>query len=272
MTLVELLVVVAILGLLAVAVLPILSNTADARRTREATRIITSYIAKAHSRAIGKTEWAGFWLAPPASNTAAPFAIDLFMASVPTAYRGNTPAATITVVSGSTLTTGLPSAALGDLIRFDGQPPWYEMVSGTSFRLRGDNSFLSGSTADDDAGHTSLNTPWPAYTPFNASPGNIAALFDGTGRLRQLYWNGTRVNVSGPLFLLIGRTDRAGQSMASLSTSDDSLGANWQYSDSFWIGIDPLSGIAKSAECKPSATSVVDSQEFIRSEILATGR
>ncbi len=60
--------------------------------------------------------------------------------------------------------------------------------------------------------------------------------------------------------------------MASLSTSDDSVGANWQYSDSFWIGIDPLSGIAKSAECKPSATSVVDSQEFIRSEILSTGR
>jgi len=312
MTLVELLVVVAILGLLAVAVLPVLSNTADARRTREATRIVTSYIAKAHSRAIGKTEWAGFWLAPPSSNSNANFAIDLYMASVPTAYRGNTPAATVTVASGSTLVGASVPASLGDLIRFDGQPPWYEMVSGTSFRLRGDNSFLSGSTAADDAGHTSLNTPWPSnaaphtfellqpprragsplsladgrcvdlfwsgqgstssYTPFNASPGNIAALFDGTGRLRQLYWNGTRVNVSGPLFLLIGRTDRAGQSMASLSTSDDSLGANWQYSDSFWIGIDPLSGIAKSAECKPSATSVVDSQEFIRSEILASGR
>jgi prepilin-type N-terminal cleavage/methylation domain-containing protein len=313
MTLVELLVVVAILGLLAVAVLPVLSSTSDARRTREATRIITSYIAKAQARAIGKTEWAGFWLAPPSTNTSVPFAIDLYMASVPTAYRGDTTTATA-IVSGTTASWSPPisvTPSLGDLVRFDGQPPWYEMVSGTSFRLRGDNSFLSGSTAADDAGHTSLNTPWPSnaphafellrsprragsplsladgrcvdlfwsgqgstssYTPFNASPGNIAALFDGTGRLRQLYWNGTRVNVSGPLFLLIGRTDRAGQSMASLITSDDSLGANWQYSDSFWIGIDPLSGIAKSAECKPSATSVVDSQEFIRSEILATGR
>ena len=322
MTLVELLVVVAILGLLAVTVIPVLSNTADARRTREATRLITSYIAKAQARAIGKTEWAGFWLVTSSTNTSVPFAIDMYMASVPTVYRGDTTTAKA-IVSGSTVSWS-PSLSiapsLGDLIRFDGQPPWYEMVSDTTLRLRGDNSFLGGSTAADNAGHTSLNTPWPTatahsfellrpprragspitlsdgrcvdlfwsgygtspYTSFGstasytsgtpATTSNVAILFDGTGRLRDVVQGAARNYAAGPVFLLVGRVDRAGQAMATLSTTNDSLGANWQYSDSFWIAIDPLSGIAKSAECKPSAASVVDSQEFIRSEILATGR
>lgn len=302
MTLVELLVVVAILGLLAVAVLPVFSGSAEPRRTREATRIITSFVAKAQAHAIGRNEWAGFWLATPATNGSAPFAIDLFTASVPAAYRGDTLEATVTVASGSTapeLSSMSVSGTLGDLIRFDGKPPWYEMVTGTTFRLR------------SNAGQTALNTPWPtsaahtfellrpprrigsplslpdgrcvdlfwsghggtsSYTPLNAPPGGIAAVFDATGRLRQLFGNGTRIDVDGPLFLLVGRTDRAGQSMATLAPGDDSLGANWQYADSFWIAIDPLGGVAKSAECKPGAASVVDSQEFIRSEFLATGR
>lgn len=325
MTLVELLVVVAILGLLAVTVLPVLSNTADARRTREATRIVTSFIAKGQSRAIGKTEWAGIWLAPPASNSSANFAIDLVMASVPAVFRGDTMASgtvygtvsgsTFTITSGSlrgTVVTG----SVGDLVRFDSQPPWYAYVSGTAVALRNGASYAT--KAVDDVGQSSLNTPWPAPSPaphtfellrqplragspltladgrcidlrwsghggsdlttytantFGTAPGAIAVLFDGTGRLRQIFANGNRIAIDGPVFLLIGRSDRAQNTTnRPASSSDDSLGFNWEYPDSFWVAIDPLSGVTKAAECTPGAANVFASQAFIRSEIVTGGR
>ena len=319
MSLVELLVVVAILGLLAVTVLPALSTSADARRTREAARIVSSYIAKAQSRAIGRTEWSGFWLTTPISNPSANFSMDLFLADVPSVYRGDSTTTTVTgspsgsvfiITSGSL--TGTVSGTSGDLVRFDGQPPWFAYHNATTIELR------NGSGSSENVNQTLLNTPWPAantphrfeilrqpiragspltiadgrgidlswsgfggsnlatYSTFGASPGSVAVLFDGTGRLRQLFFNSNRVSISGPVFLLVGRTDRAGNSAAVLSATDDSVGANWQYSDSFWIAIDPLSGVAKTAECMPQAGLATDdvfsSQSFIRSEIVAGGR
>ena len=320
MTLVELLVVVAILGLLAVTVLPTLSATADARRTREATRIVSSYIAKAQSRAIGRTEWTGFWMTPPVSNAFANFALELYLADVPAVFRGDSipttisgaaTAGTFAIATGS-LNGATVSGSVGDLVRFDGGPPWYAFQTGTSVRLR------DGGGSSEDAGQSSLNTPWPApgtahtfellrqpiragsplsiadgrcidlrwsgfggwnastYSTFGASPGSIAILFDGTGRLRQLFNGGTRVTISGPVFLLVGRSDRAGNNAADLTAADDSVGANWQYSDSYWIAIDPLSGVAKTAECARQAGRISDdvfvSQSFIRSEVVAGGR
>ena len=310
MTLVELLVVITILGVLALAVLPTFANSSDARRTREAARTVSSYIAKAQSRAIGRTEWAGFWLVPPTTNLTASFALDLFLADVPQVFRGDLLS---TVVSGSfnssvgfAIATGslygsTVSGTSGDLVRFDDKGPWFNCATANLVTLR------------SDVNQTVLNTAWPTAAPtthtfellrqpiragsplsladgrcvdtywsgqgnassymwFGASPGNVAVLFDGTGRLRQLIANSSRISINGPVFLLIGRSDRAGQSYASLSSTDDSLGANWQYGDSFWIAIDPLTGVAKVAECTPGATDPVTSQTYIRSDILATGR
>jgi hypothetical protein len=72
--------------------------------------------------------------------------------------------------------------------------------------------------------------------------------------------------------LLVGKSIRAGQAFVTLNPSDDSVGANWQYPDSFWIAIDPASGIAKAAECAAAAADVVGSQAFIRSELSTGGR
>jgi len=322
MTLVELLVVVAILGLLAVTVLPTLSNTADARRTRDAARTVSSYIAKAQSRAIGRTEWAGIWLTPPTTNPTAGFALDLCLADVPVVFCGDSAPTLVSgmqagsstfVLSSGSLNGDRVSGSTGDLVRFDGQSPWYAFVNSTTVRLR------DGTTCGiDDYAQRTQNTPLPAAgvphtfellrqpiragSPVSLSDGrcvdlswsgfggsnlatytanvfptgaNVAVLFDGTGRLRQLFFataGGTRVNAPGAVFLLIGRSDRSGNDKATLSATDDSLGANWQYPDSFWIAIEPLSGVAKTAECKPNAADVFDSQSFIRSELVAGGR
>lgn len=318
MTLVELLVVVAILGLLAVTVLPALSSTTDARRSREAARSVASYVAKAQSRAIGRPEWAGLWLTPPASSSLANFSMDLYLADVSPLFRGNTLSADIRgsasgasfILTSGSLQSLTPTVNAGDLVRFNGQLPWYEYVNQTTIRLR--------NSGEDDVNQTPLNTPWPAsavphtfevlrrpirsgspitvadgrcvdlrwsgcggstaasYVPFGASPGPIAILFDGTGRLRQLFYGGTRHRVAGPVYLLIGRTDRAGINPAVLNNADDSIGANWQYSDSYWIAIDPITGVAKTAECTRQAGLATDdvfaSQSFIRSEISTGGR
>jgi len=324
MTLVELLVVVAILGILAVTVLPNISNTAEDRRTREAVRSITSFVAKSQSRAIGRMEWAGFSLVPP--NNSAQFAIDLFLADVPAAYTGDDFNAAVTVAStGSTsrALTFTPSLtrsdiAAGDLIRFNGRGPWYELsANAASFTLRSSGNEVM-------AGQNPRNTPWPAHTashsfeivrqptrsgsPFTIADGRcvdvawsghgpasafsyfgsaaagktLTTLFDASGRLRQIVLAASRITPQGPVMLLVGKADRAGQPPAALNSADDTLGANWQYADSFWILIDAQSGLCRSAECDARsvatlgiadpAAALVESQNYIRSELTTGAR
>ena len=348
MTLAELMVVVAIIGLLAVAVLPVLSSTAELRRGREAARMVSSFIAKAQSRAIGRREWSGFQIVATGASSFA--ALDLFLADVPPVYRGDT-APTLLLISGSSTTrtaSGTSSQLLSsgtlpilknDLIRFDGRGPWYELsadaTSGTSvsFRIRGDLEGNAKTNAkSESAGLKSHNTPWPSanasysfeilrqpisvgspatlpegrvidlywsgfgpplmvggtatYRRFetvtsgsltlNASAGaTTSVLFDGTGRARQLIVKTAastdRLAVTGPVFLLVGRADRVANSPQTLNPSDDTIGANWQYSDSHWVAIDPFTGVAKSAECMASGTTVIESQQWIRQALLSGG-
>ena len=319
MTLVELLVVVAIMGVLAVAVLPNLANTGENRRSREAARMVTSFISKAQSRALGRMEWAGFAMAPISPSSQA--SLDLFLADVPEAYRGDdvnsTVSGTFSKTAGGfdlTYTNAFMSGTAftstfvkGDLIRFDGRGPWFSILtSPTVCTLR------AAAAADAMAGQTVWNTPWPApsvqhtfeilrqprrsgsplslgegrcidtywsgygqlakYQAWGILPSNttVFILFDGSGKPRQVVAGASRVIPDGPIFLLIGRTDRAGQVAAPLSASDDTVGANWQYADSSWVAIDPFTGLCKSAPCVTGAASVAASQAYIRSA-LSTG-
>ena len=331
MTLVELLVVIIILGLLAVTVLPALATSAESRRTRETARMVSSFIAKAQGRAIGRQEWSGLKLA--AVNASSVAAIDLFLADVPEAYRGDTTSAALTIsgTPSSTMATAVPASAgdifsiatlgiqAGDPIRFDGRGTPYEISSASSssvvFKLRGNSA-----VAKEDVGQSAHNTPWPAlnvphtfeiyrqpqpsglpltlaggraidlywsgfgppqsngiagtYQQFSTLGGagsSVSILFDSVGRLRQLVIGAYHYTVTGPVYLLIGRADRAGQGYGTLNTNDDSLGANWQYPDSYWIAIDPITGLVRTAECKPNSASVLDSQVWIRQALLAGG-
>ncbi len=333
MTLVELLVVVAIIGLLAVTVLPNVASTTENRRSREAARVTSSFIAKAQSRAIGRPEWAGVTILPPPTNTAALFAIDLFQANVPQVYRGESYASTATLSGSSWVrTVGYPadgaipaarSVKKSDLIRFDGRGPWYELTAdgGTGVQFRGTPGGVVA--ANELSGQTERNTPWPTmdsphtfeilrqpvrngsaftipdsrcvdlawsgfgnstYTRF-VNPGTpvtvpaVTVLFDATGRVRQIFTQNAaganRLSVTGPAYFLVGRVDRANNDPTLASTydgKDDTKGFNWQYGDSYWIVIDPASGIVKTAECLPKQINVIDSQQFARSETPTGGK
>lgn len=339
MTLPELLIVVAIIGLLAVTVLPALSTTTEARRGREAARLVSGYCARAQGAAIGQADWTGLMIL---SGSTTRSAFELRMARVPPPYTGAILNAKLAVQSG-TLPVGsgtcvaLPESACPtlnsapaaspleladiastgvnvepqDTIRFDGEGPVYEIVSrgtaGITLRNRDTAAALN-------AGFSTTNQAWPAATPATHTfeifrkpvpkgqpfeipnnrvidlgwsgygPANdptatnyislvattgqtVSILFDATGRLRLLMRGTQRVVPQHPIYLLVGRPDRVGNTQATLSANDDSVGANWQYASSWWIAIEPLTGNVRSAECRPNAGNVTDSQEFIRGQL-----
>jgi hypothetical protein len=117
----------------------------------------------------------------------------------------------------------------------------------------------------------------------------IYVLFDAAGRVAQVVAGANRFSPDGLIFLLVGRVDRAAQPPSALSASDDSVGANWQYADSIWIAIEPLSGVCKTAACDAKAVATTlasgtlsdpttisqalrDSQNYIRSELVLGNR
>jgi prepilin-type N-terminal cleavage/methylation domain-containing protein len=317
MTLVELLVVVAIIGLLAVTVLPTLSTTAESRRTRETTRVITSFIAQKQAQAFGHANGAGFGLVKTGTSMELP-ALDVVPAVIPETYRGDTPTASVvlsapTALSFSGAFSSGPSCTNGDLIRFGGRGPWYSLIASgsgapTACRVR------SSATVDALAGQTELNTPWPAFSvrhsfeivrgPQRAgsgisigsgrcidifwsfagatrlatdvpTPATVFFMFDAAGRIRQVSIGPNRFSPDGPILLLVGRVDRAGQDpVIPLPTSgaDDTIGANWQYADSEWILIDPLSGVTKSAPSVLGSVTVGASQDYVKSTMIMGAR
>jgi hypothetical protein len=119
------------------------------------------------------------------------------------------------------------------------------------------------------AGTQRLNMNLPTTSP------TIYVIFDAAGSVRQVAAGANRFSPDGPVMLLIGRADRAGQdpvATASLSAADDTVGANWQYADSEWVAIDLLTGIAKSAPCATGAADVAGSMTYIKSSLITGGR
>ncbi|MFM8284934.1 MAG: Tfp pilus assembly protein FimT/FimU [Planctomycetaceae bacterium] len=115
--------------------------------------------------------------------------------------------------------------------------------------LAGDGA--SSADASDDL------EPLPAYGAGQA----IAIMFDRVGGVGELgFFNTprsiaagraaappeTRVPLRAPVFLLVGRIDRCGMGYREAPT-EDAPGANWQYPDSFWVSIDPRTGLARSS-------------------------
>jgi len=357
MTLLELLVVVAILGLLASAVMPVIGGGDQVRAARAACSSITSLASQAQAQAVGRENPIGLWIEPLSAGQA----IDLAIARQPDPYRGDTFDATVSLsgtVSSGTMqlmfsdggskvtTLTAPSspafASTGDFIQLEGSPDKFALVcpnpptfDGCKVRLR------------PEAGQTTANTVWPTPTvegtgttwhafsiirrpapagesislgsgmaidlawsgigvqrfgqatldgdgsatgdpaddlaPLGryAAGQSIAVMFDRVGAVGEIgFFNTTlsppnatevRMPLRAPVYLLVGRIDRCGLGYRAAAT-DDAPGANWQYPDSFWVSIDPKTGMTRCSQCAISdadgpVTTARRSQAGIRSAL-----
>lgn len=300
-SLVELMIVVFLLLLLSILFLVNIHNTTEHRRSKECVRIFVQFIEKAKSRCFGNKEYSGIRIASEYSSSVG---LDCYIIDQPIPYRGETVDATL-LTDGTTATGHYipPDVKVNDLIRFDGRGFYYKITSifsnGLNFThsescynnhncplpAKCRHSFeivklpLSLSSLSIDHGRC-VDLFWSgvgSYKKFSDSYTNISVLFDGTGQLKLLLKENAnsveRVNNSEIIYFLIGRTFRVNNDV-SFNTKDDSSGANWQHNDSYWVAIEPRSGIIKSAECYTKSedgtivTDVVESQKLIRQNLL----
>jgi hypothetical protein len=102
----------------------------------------------------------------------------------------------------------------------------------------------------------------------------LAIVFDKAGRAEAVWYSNTHddttplwqfrlLDTSTPVALLVGFQANCGNAYVA-SPSDDDPGANWQNADARWIVVDPRSSIIKSIEANPRATTIAQSQEFVR--------
>lgn len=148
MTLVELMVVIVIIGLLAVAVGPLFQGRSERRRYAEAGGVVTAHFNAVMARAIGSAGGEGGWL--PVDPTSTPDTITTLgftrsrntpgLLSVSTVSGG---IATVTLTPAPPTPTGMTGPT--GLIHVAGYPVPYELLSATQMR------FLPGYSAENAA-------------------------------------------------------------------------------------------------------------------------
>jgi prepilin-type N-terminal cleavage/methylation domain-containing protein len=312
MSLIELLVVISILGLLAVTVIPNISNTSDRRKVREAARALSSFIAGGQSRALGSRNGGGVWIDPLPNGIsngtiAIGAAIDLADADVGMSYSGNSTSSRATFPNPMTAsTTGTvtlsggctPPSASGNLIRLENSPALFAF------------SCTSGSTGvismRSDANQTVANTFWPragaslSYEiigPPTRSPANTMTFGDGVAIDLYHSCSGTTTfpNLNAPTSLATGTAafqilyDSTGrpqylscngaravinEPIFLLVASIESIQSSSGLApqDGYWVAIDPRGGIPKVAEVDRSGSTIEAQQSFIRSGAVQYGR
>ncbi len=278
MTLVELIVVIAIVGLLAVAVGPLLQGRSEQRKFDEAAGVASAHFNAVVARSIGAAEGGGAWLpvdpSIPGSCTTLAF----------TRSRPNVAGSIIvdSVTAGTATVTLSPalSPAAG-LLHVAGYPSPFEIVNATTIR------FLEGYNAENCAFPATSGTyrfiasipPRQRITAatrqFNggycvdlsastigvygytvadrivslATSQTLAVMFDATGRATMVWttpdnvnWTWTTLDARKPIALLVGLGSRVGTTRVSAPTEEDP-GTNIQSPYAKWIVIDPRSAI-----------------------------
>src|SRR5262245_30427933 len=96
-TLVELLIVIAIIGAVTVATVPMILPALDVRRIRESGGLVSTVFSQAQSDALAKGRSAGVWIQRLSNEPSA--AMDLFLCAAPEPYSGDTVGSVLTMVT-----------------------------------------------------------------------------------------------------------------------------------------------------------------------------
>ncbi len=166
-TLLELLIVITILAMVTAATIPLMLSGVDQRKTREAARLVSTYIAAARSRAIETGRTAGVMIQRSANGLVpGGSSMNLVTVETPPLYAGDTTTstATVAVISGSpatyTVTFNLTDNTAAnvhvfDVIRFNYQ--------GQTFFLSGNGSQTAGQALPTTGGMP--NNSWSYLIP-----------------------------------------------------------------------------------------------------------
>lgn len=291
-TLIEMLVVVAVMMLMLGIAAPLFRPEQDTTVARETARSLNAYIQEARTKAIATGRPCGVALIPFENYPSASVLAQQVEASP--LYTGETYKSTVTV-SGSATTPTLNfnnSASAnwtkaGNMIRLGGRGVWYEMTSATACKLQagdttrpdaefrpwsnGNNwtttyeiqaapvaqakSYLQsigmaeplkvvrGSAIDlyySKVGSTTLNnsTTYPIIVMFTPT-GELGVCYGLTTSGRGGRTGATASVPSGTISILCGQWDRA---LTAFQPEDGKR--NHQTFDSYWINIDPSTGMS----------------------------
>jgi prepilin-type N-terminal cleavage/methylation domain-containing protein len=135
-TLIELLIVVAVLAILLGTVLTMMRPVMKEMRVREAARLLNAFLAGAQARAAELGRPVAVYIEPYDRDQNRRVAFQVFHAESPPPYAGDTTAAVATIgdnatsasLSGASLLTAL-NVGEGDLIRFDYKGHFYEITT-----------------------------------------------------------------------------------------------------------------------------------------------
>ena len=174
-TLIELMVVITIIAIVTSAAIPIMSAASEARRAREAARLLSGFFGNAQTRAIVSGHSVGVIIQPLKNNPNA--AMDLYLAEVPPPYIGDTLTSNVTG-SGSSITfssdCNIAAAGLrpGDLIRFN---------------YRGQLYYLDYSSTGVDTSVSYISSSTVPIYPTDPSPNSAFTPQLGTGVPFQVF-------------------------------------------------------------------------------------
>ena len=167
-TLLELLIVMAIMVMVTAAAIPIMIPAVQNRRMREASRLVSSYISGARSRAIETGRPVGVMVE---RLNGQPYAMTLSYVEVPPPYAGDTTGANCTVsVAGANVTLTLSSAIpaglirINDTLRLNYKPLLYTVTGPDTSPADGVVDTGTTITATFPSSATTI-VPWTATSP-----------------------------------------------------------------------------------------------------------
>jgi prepilin-type N-terminal cleavage/methylation domain-containing protein len=178
-TLVELLIVIAIISTVTLASVPMILPALDSRRIRESARIVSTQFASAQSEAIAKGRPVGVWIERLSSTATGgtTASMDLFLCEVPQPYAGDSVDSRVAIrvdtskppapryylefTASDSSWTGLPLRP-GDLIRFNYRGPLYEVTGDAQYykdQLIQTDSLLNNVVQSDNQGKYISSSP-----------------------------------------------------------------------------------------------------------------
>lgn len=236
MTLVELLVVVAVVMIVFAALIPNLRPAIESARLRETARQVNAYFASAQALAVQHgRNGVGVVIVRQPGNPGG--SLDLFTVESPPPYAGDTQNALASIAGNSANLSGASylSALVtpGDFIRFNYRGPYHQItgVSGTQVTFTAVDGYLPPTSSSlpyqifrkpvrspvaalqlprgacIDVGNSGLG---PTGTFGAGDPNPITVMFSPSGEVNMLYSGTTPVTPTGSIYLLVGKFEKLG--------------------------------------------------------------